>query len=121
MNPIIDNGFLSFNIGGFKVPQHKVVGSVEKCMELQTPFHNFNHVDGLGIHTKALWEHARIGIFFIGVDLDHFGGKSSVPESGVDISTSSWYLQAQFAVRLASALRLDTWFHYDVVLLISSD
>ncbi len=59
--------------------------------------------------------------FFVGVDLDHFGGKSSVSESGVDISTSSCYLQAQFDDALDASLRVDTWFHFDVVLFITPD
>ena len=121
VNPIIDDGSWTFDIGGFKVPRQKVVGSVETYMELQKAFHNFNSVDGHGIHTKALWEEPVAGSFVIGVDLDHFGGKSSVSESGVDISTSSCYLQTQFAVGLAAALRVDTWFHFDGVLFISPD
>ena len=121
VNPIIDDGSWTFDIAGFKVPQQKVVGSCETFMELQKAFHNFNSVDGHGIHTEDLWNSANAGSFVIGVDLDHFGGKSSVSESGVDISTSSCYLQAQFAAATASALRADTWFHADSVLFISPD
>ena len=76
VNPIQEAGSWTFDVGGFKVPQQKVVGSVETYMELQKAFHNFNSVDGHGIHTKALWENAEAGSFLIGVDLDHFGGKS---------------------------------------------
>ena len=90
-------------------------------MELQKAFHNLNSVDDHGIHTKALWEDPVAGSFVIGVDLDHFGGKSSVSESGVDISTSSCYLQTQFNTPTSAALRVDTWFHYDAVLFISPD
>ena len=120
-NPILDDGSWAFDIAGFKVPQQKVIGSVETFMELQKAFHNFNSVDGHGIHTKTLWELPNTGSFVIGVDLDHFGGKSSVSESGVDISTSSCYLQTQFVVGLNAALRNDTWFHFDGVLFISPD
>ena len=114
-NPIQLIGSWSYDIAGFKVPQQTVVGSCENCMELQKAFHNFNSIDGHGIHTEALWNSANAVCFVIGVDLDHFGGKSSVSESGVDISTSSCYLQAQFAGATGSALRVDTWFHADVV------
>ena len=89
---LLDGGSWAFDIAGFKVPHQKVIGSVEAFMELQKAFHNFNYVDGHGIHTKALWELANTGSFVIGVNLDHFGGKSSVFESGVDICTSSCYL-----------------------------
>jgi hypothetical protein len=86
-NPIQKNGSWTCDIAGFKVPQQKVVGFVGTFMELQKAFHNFNSVDGHGIHTKDRWGNVD-GSFLIGVDLDHFGGKSSVSESGVDISTS---------------------------------
>jgi hypothetical protein len=92
-------------------------------MKLQKVFHNFNSVDGHGVHTEALWIAGNTGSFVIGVDLDHFGGKSSVSESVVDISTSTCYLQAKFEAALGAnvALRTDTWFHYDAVLFISPD
>jgi len=120
-NPIKETGSWTYDIAGYKVPQQKVVGSVETFMELQKAFHNFNSVDGHGVHTEALWNSDNAGSFVIGVDLDHFGGKSSVSESGVDISTSSCYLQAQFKAATTSALRADTWFHADAVLFISPD
>ena len=88
-------------------------------MELQKAFHNSNSVDGHGVHTEALWNYANACSFVIGVYLDQFGEKSSESESGVDISTSSCYLQAQFVGPIASALRVDTWFSVDSVLFIS--
>jgi hypothetical protein len=91
VNPILNDGSFNFDIAGFKVPQQKVQGSVETYIELQKAFHNYNSVDGHGIHTKALWDEPVASSFLIGIDLDHFGGKSSVSESGVDISTSSCY------------------------------
>jgi len=91
-NPIQSTGSWTYDIAGYKVPQQKVVGSVETFMELQKAFHNFNSVDAHGVHTEALWIAGNTGSFVIGVDLDHFGGKSSVSESGVDISTSTCYL-----------------------------
>ncbi len=102
------------------MPRQKVVGSVETFMKLHKAFHNFNSVNGHGIHSKYQWGNAY-GSFLIGVDLDHFRGKSSVSESCVDISTSSCYLQTQFAVGLAAALRVDTRFYFDGVLFISPD
>ncbi len=90
-------------------------------MELQKAFHNFNYVGGHGIHTKDEWEKAEDGSFLIGVDLNHFRRKSSISESGVDISTSRYYLQAQFDDALDVALKVDTWFHFDGVLYISPD
>ena len=121
VNPILDDRFWTFDIAGFKVHQEKFVGSVETFMELQKAFHNFNSVDGHCIHTKALWDEATAGSFLIGVDLDPVGGKSFVSESGVDISTSSCYLQAQFEARLLAALCVDTWFYFVGVLFISPD
>ena len=120
VNPIQATGHWQYDIAGFKVPQQKVVGSPETFMELQKAFHNFSAVDGHGIHDSTSWDAAE-GSFLIGLDLDHFGGKSSVSESGVDISTSTCYLQAQFSDELAAALRCDTWFHADAVLYISPD
>jgi hypothetical protein len=121
VNPIQKDGSWVFDIAGFKVPQQRFVGSVKTFMELRKMFHNFNSVDGHGIHTKTLWKNVDAGSFLIGVDLDHFGGKSSVSESGVDIPISNCYLQAQFDAGLTAALRADTWFHFDGVLFISSD
>ena len=75
------------------------------------------------MHTETSWINVNSGSFVIGVDLDHFGGKSSASESGVDISTSTCYLQAQFNIALGAnvALRAHTWFHYDDVLFIAPD
>ena len=86
-------------------------------------FHNFNSVNGHGVRTEAMWISVNEGSFVIGVDLDDFGGNSFVSESGVDISTSACYRQDQFNTALGSniALRVDTWFHYDVVLFIAPD
>jgi hypothetical protein len=121
VNPILGDGSWNFDIGGYKVPQQSVRGSVETYYELQKAFHNYNSVDGHGIHTKAIWDDPVTGSFLVGIDLDHFGGKSSVSESGVDISTSSCYLQTQFHEPTTAALRVDTWFHYDAVLFIAPD
>ena len=120
-NPIRTTGTWQYDIAGFKVPQQRVKGSVESFMSLQHAFHSFSSVEGHGTHTKATWDATTGGSFLIAVDLDHFGGKSMVSESGVDISTSSCYLQAQFQTALAAAHRVDTWFHADAVLYISPD
>ena len=120
-NPIQDTGSWSYDIAGFRVPQRECVGSVETFMELQKAFHSFSSVEGHGIHNNTTWSHATAGSFLIGIDLDHFGGKSMVSESGVDISTSTCYLQAQFQTATTDAMRCDTWFHADAVLFISPD
>ena len=121
VNPIQDTGSWQYDIAGFKVPQQKVVGAVETFMELQKAFHSFSSVEGHGLHNGTTWGNATAGSFLIGVDLDHFGGKSTVSESGVDISTSTCYLQAQFSAATTAAIRVDTWFHADAVLYISPD
>eukprot|EP00873_Tetraselmis_striata_P017508 jgi/Tetstr1/437772/TSEL_026426.t1 len=51
-------------------------------------------------------------------DLETQSHKSAVSESGVDVSTSTIYLKAQFAVALAKALRIDTFTHQDAILFI---
>ena len=91
-NPIQTIGSWSNYIARFKVHQQKVVGSVETFVELQKAFHNFNSLDGHGVYTKAFRINVNEGYFVIGVALNHFGGKSSVSDSGVDISTSTCYL-----------------------------
>ena len=120
-NPIQETGTWQYDIAGFKMPQQRVVGDVESFMELQKSMHSFSSVEGHGIHNLTTWRKATDGSFLLGVDLDHFGGKSTVSESGVDISTSTCYLQAQFAAATTNALRVDTWFHADAVLYISPD
>ncbi len=126
-NPILADGSWAYDISGFKVPQQKVVGSVESFMELQKAFHNFSSVEGHGTHTKESWnKDDHTSTFMIGVDLDHFSATSDVSRSRVDISTSMCYLQAQFSavqkVGTANvALRADTYFHYDAKLEIASD
>ena len=90
-------------------------------MELQEAFHSFSNVEGHGIRNDTTWSHATAGSFLLAIDLDHFGGKSMVSESGVDISTSTCYLQAEFQAATTAAMRADTWFHADAVLFISPD
>ncbi len=54
-NHVLDDGSWTFEIAGFKVPQQKFVGFDETGTELQKAFHDFNSVDGHGIHTKIPW------------------------------------------------------------------
>jgi len=123
VNPIQNLGSWTYDIAGFKVPQTPVRGSVESYMELQKAFHHFSAIEGVGLHKLDTWTNETAGSFLIAVDLDHFGGKSAVSESGVDISTSSCYFQADFGTDYTgtAALRCDTWFHFDGVLYISPD
>ena len=53
-NPIKATSKWACDIAGFKVPQQTALGDVEAFMELRKAFHNFNSVDGNGIHTAAL-------------------------------------------------------------------
>ena len=122
VNPIQSTGYWQFDVGGFKVPQTPVEGDVETFLELQKAFHNYNNMDGHGIHTPTTWSAATTGSFLIGQDLDHFSGKSMLAESGVDVSTSSVYLEAKFSGNVpANGYRVDTYFHYDGVLYIAPD
>ena len=122
VNPIQATGYWQYDIAGFKVPQTPVEGSVETYLELQKAFHNYTNMDGHGTHTSTSWNAATTGSFLIGQDLDHFSGKSQVSESGVDISTSSCYLETKFSGNVpANGYRVDTYFHYDAVLYIAPD
>jgi hypothetical protein len=122
VNPIQAAGYWSYDIAGMKVPQQRVMGSVETFMELQKAFHNFSSVEGHGIHTLDIWNKTDgTGSFVIGVDLDHFGGKTAFASTGTNISTSSCYLQVNFNEATTAALLCDTWFHFDAVLMIRPD
>jgi hypothetical protein len=54
-NHIQAAGYWSYDIAGTKVPQQRVMGSIETFMELQKAFHNFSSVEGHGIHTLDTW------------------------------------------------------------------
>jgi hypothetical protein len=104
-----------------KVPHQRVMGSIETFVELQKAFHNFSSVEGHGIHTLLTWNDVDDGSFVIGVDLDHFGGKTAFVSTGTNISTSSCYLQTNFAFATSDALLCDIWFHFNAVLMIKLD
>ncbi len=88
-NPIQTAGYWSYDIARMKVPQQRVMGSVETFMELQNVFHNFSSVKGHGIYTLDTWNDVDDGSSVIGVVLDKFGGKTAFASTGKNISTSS--------------------------------
>jgi len=60
-NPIQVVGYWSYDIARMKLPQQRVMGSVETFMELQKAFHNFSSVEGHKIHTLDTWNYVMMG------------------------------------------------------------
>ena len=125
INPIKDDGRWSYDIGGIRVPQREVVGDVETYKMLELAFHAYSPAEAHGIHTLTEWtgDANNEGGFLIGVDLDAYGGKSLLSESGTDVSTSSCYFNAEFAQTYTPTgpITVDSFFHYDGVLYITPD
>ena len=120
-NSIKAAGYWSYDIAGMKLPQQRVMESVETFMELQKAYNSFSSVEAHGIHTSDTWDDNDDVSFVIGVDLDHFGGKTVFASTDTNILTSSCYLQANLAIATLAALLCDTWFHFDAVLMIKPD
>eukprot|EP00873_Tetraselmis_striata_P039775 jgi/Tetstr1/460039/TSEL_005359.t1 len=116
-NPFGDTGRWQYDVGGQLVPQKPVDSNAEAFAELQKAFHAFGSVEHHGQIRDSTWVAAE-GTYVLAQDLETQSHKSMVSESGVDVSTATIYLKAQFSGALAAAVRVDSFTHQDAILFI---
>ena len=95
--------------------------NTEAYAEMSKALHAFGVVD----HTSRIKRATRIaelGSYVIAADLETLAHKSKLTESGINTLSANTHLILQFGGEdpLATALRVDTFAHYDAILLIQN-
>jgi len=119
VNPIGDTGQWYYSVGGKNIPSTPVKGNAEAFAELSKSLHTFGSVD----HTAMITRTNRIGAngtYIIATDLETLAHKSKLTESGINTMSANTHLITQFATGLAAGDRVDTFAHYDAVLMIQN-
>jgi len=121
VNPISDAGQWYYSIGGKRVPSTPVKSNAEAIAELSKALHAFGAIDHTCMLTHANWV-AGDGTYIIASDLETMAHKSKITESGINTLSSNTHLIAQFGAAIANnnALRVDTFAHYDAILIIQN-
>jgi hypothetical protein len=120
-NPITDAGQWYYSIGGKNVPSTPVKSNAEAFAELSKALHAFGAIDHTCMLTHANWI-AGDGTYIIAADLETMAHKSKLTESGINTLSSNTHLITQFgaAIQANNALRVDTFAHYDAILIIQN-
>ena len=120
-NPVSDAGQWYYSIGGKNVPSTPVKSNAEAFAELSKALHAFGAIDHTYMLTHATWV-AGDGTYIIAADLETMAHKSKLTESGINTLSSNTHLITQFggAIQANNALRVDTFAHYDAILIIQN-
>jgi hypothetical protein len=121
VNPITDDGHWYYSIGGKNVLSTPVKSSTEAYAELPKAINAFGAVDHTFMIQRSSWI-APSGTYVVAVDLETLAHKSKLTESGINTLSANRHLIMQFgsANGLAKAARVDTFAHYDAILLIQN-
>jgi hypothetical protein len=120
-NPITDDGQWYYSIGGKNVPSTPVKSNTEAYAEMSKAIHAFGAVDHASVIQRASWI-AESGTYVVAADLETLAHKSKLTESGINTLSANTHLIMQFGGvdGLANAVRVDTFAHYDAILLIQN-
>lgn len=119
LNPYQSAGEAYYSIGGKNVPSTPMTSSTEMFAEVQKSLHTFGTVDSSSMLSRANYS-IQNGAFVLAQDLEALSHKSKVSENGINTLSTNTHLYSRFAGTTAYALRVDTFAHYDFVLLIQN-
>ena len=120
VSPITDDGQWYYSIGGKNVPSTPVKSNnTEAYAELSKAIHAFGAVDHTSMIQRSTWI-ASSGTYIVAADLETLAHKIKLTESEINTLSANTHLIMQFggANGLANAVRVDTFAHYDAILLI---
>lgn len=106
-----------YSIGGKNIPSTPITTDTEAFAELAKATHSFGAVNSNTLIKYSTYK-ATDGTFLLGQDLEVQSHKSRVSEQGINTLSTNTHLITQFTSSLDDALRVDTFAHYDFVLLI---
>jgi hypothetical protein len=120
-NPVTDDGQWYYSIGGKNVPSTPVKSNTEAFAEMSKSIHAFGAVDHTCMIQRATWI-AEAGTYVVAADLETLAHKSKLTESGINTLSANTHLIMQFGGTngLTAAVRVDTFAHYDAILLIQN-
>ena len=119
LNAFADVGQWYYSIGGKNVPSTPVKSDTEAFAELSKAVHAFGSVDHTCVINRAEWV-AEAGAYVIAADLETMAHKSKLTESGINTLSTNTHLVSQFKGPLNKAARVDTFAHYDGILIIQN-
>jgi hypothetical protein len=110
-----------YSIGGKNVPSTPVKSNTEAYAEVSKAIHAFGAVDHTSMIQRATWI-ANSGTYVIAADLETLAHKSKLTESGINTFSANTHLILHFGLEngVLDALRVDTFAHYDAILLIQN-
>ena len=106
-----------YSIGGKNIPSTPVKTSTEAAAELYKALHVFGAQSHTSLITRATWI-AEEGTYLIAADLESQPHKSKLSESGVNTLSTNTYLIGQFKGALQKPLNVQTFAHYDGIMII---
>ena len=108
-----------YSIGGRNLPSTPMSSPTEMAAEVSKALHAFGTVDSNSMLTRGKYG-STDGAFVLAQDLETSSHKSRVSEKGINTLSTNTHLVTQFGLSLPAALRVDTFAHYDFVLLIQN-
>ena len=114
-----DNAEWYFSIGGKNIPATPVKSDTEAFAEVMKAQHALGSVDAPSVLTQATWRATtHDGSYIIATDLEYLHGKSSRASNGVNTLAVNTHLIGRFAAATGSTHTVDTFAHYEGVLMI---
>ena len=103
------------------MPSTPVKSNTEAFAEMSKSIHAFGAVDHICRITGSTWT-ADAGAYIVATDPKTIAHKSKLVESGINALSANTHLIMQLggANGLAAFLRVDTFAHYDAILLIQN-
>jgi hypothetical protein len=117
VNVFGDAGQWYYSIGGKNIPSTPVKSNTEAAAELCKALHAFGAQSHTSLITRATWI-ASEGTYLIAADLESQPHKSKLSESGINTLSTNTYLIGQFSGQLIKPLNVQTFAHYDGILII---
>ena len=119
VNPFVSQGQWYYSIGGKNVPSTPVKTDTEAFAELSKALHIFGTIESTSMIKKSTWT-ATAGTYLVATDLETMAHKSKLTESGINTLSANTHLIGQFAGSTNKAVRVDTFAHYDGILIIQN-
>ena len=121
VNAFADIGQWYFSVGGKNCPSTPVKTDTEAAAELYKALHAFGAQSHSSHISRKDWVSANLNddcAYIIAQDFESQPHKSKISESGINTLSANTYLIGQFRGALTAALNVQSFAHYDGILVI---
>jgi hypothetical protein len=82
--------------------------------------HGFGAHSSTFLFNRAAWTAASNGTYLVAQDLESMSHKSTVSEAGINTLSVNTQLVGQFSAALAAPLNVQTYAHFDALLIVAN-